>query len=150
MLGRLGDGPFRVPTLFFRVGGDPLAGPFNAPTHWPVQSADGRVLALPDGPSVAIYDAPTGVFRRMLLGLEGRASRGSFSTDGKRYACSNDHGAIRIWDVDSGQEEASVELPDEGRLITRISATQFAPGDRQPCRRRSGHRATVNPAAALN
>jgi WD40 repeat protein/serine/threonine protein kinase len=94
LIGLLGDGPFRLPRRDI--------------THWPVQSPDGRVLALPCGNNVILYDAETGAFVRALTGRAGRAFRGSFSSDSKRYACGFSQSGIKIWDVQSGKKVASV------------------------------------------
>ncbi len=112
LIARLGDGPFRMPV----VGG----------SHWPVHSPDGRLVAVPNADVVAIYDAETGAFRRALRGHKIRPLRGSFSADGKRYACSADDGALRVWDVENGRLEAGVESSATGFWTTR-----FAAGDRQ-------------------
>jgi eukaryotic-like serine/threonine-protein kinase len=108
----LGDGPFRLPQ--------------EQMTHWPAQSADGRLLALPWGKNVIVYDAKTGTVRRKLIGHKSRAFRGGFSSDGQRYACSADGGDVRIWDVESGQEEKSTRATSDSPW-----ATAFAPGDEQ-------------------
>src|SRR5262249_5243347 len=72
LIGLLGDGPFR----FF----SPDA------THWPVQNPDGRLLAIAHGNDVVLFDTETGAVVRTLAGHTGRAFRGGFSSDGKRYA----------------------------------------------------------------
>jgi hypothetical protein len=95
LTGLLGYGPFRLPRL--------------EDTHWPAQSADGRLLALPNSSVVVLYDAATGAVVRVLTGHTGRAFRGGFSPDGKRYACGTITGGIWVWDVASGKKVASVE-----------------------------------------
>src|SRR5262249_8701365 len=111
LIGLLGYGPFRLPRPEM--------------THWPVQSPDGRLLALPNGSTVVLYDAATGAVVRILTGHKGRAFRGGFSPDGKRYGCGSDHGGgVRIWDVASGKEIKSVESKGD------IWTTQFV-GDQQ-------------------
>src|SRR5262245_8976141 len=111
LVGLLGDGPFR------------LAPPEM--THWPVQSADGRLLALPSGKDVILYDAETGEFRRKLTGHTDRTLRGSFSSDGKRYACGASKGGIRVWDLESGEDKYHSQATGD------LWATGFAPGDKQ-------------------
>jgi WD40 repeat protein/serine/threonine protein kinase len=95
LTGLLGYGPFRLPRL--------------EDTHWPAQSADGRLLALPNGTRVVLYDAATGAVVRVLTGHTERAFRGGFSPDGKRYACGSMSRGIWVWDVASGKKVASVE-----------------------------------------
>jgi WD40 repeat protein len=112
LIGLLGDGPFRV----VRKGA----------THWPVQSADGRLLALPNGIDVVLYDRESGTIVRTLTGHTDRVFRGGFSSDGKRYASGAIDGSIKIWNVDTGKEEASAdEKPDSAWTA------HFAPGDKQ-------------------
>jgi WD40 repeat protein len=111
LIALLGDGPFRIPR--------------RGMTHWPVQSADGRLLALPNGADVVIYDTKTGAALRTLLGHTDRTLRGSFSSDSKRYACAAQNGAVRIWDVESGKEQGRADnWPDASWTA------QFAPGDK--------------------
>src|SRR5262249_17630065 len=77
-VGGLGDGPFRLPR--------------QESTHWPTQSADGRLLALPCGQTVVLYDAPTGAVVRILKGHTANTYLGDFSADGKRFACGSMNG----------------------------------------------------------
>src|SRR5262249_17758996 len=71
VVGILGDGPFRLPR--------------QEPTHWPTQSADGRLLALPCGKTVVLYDAATGAVVRILKGHTANTYAGDFTADGKRF-----------------------------------------------------------------
>src|SRR5262249_9903247 len=115
-VGLLGDGPFRLPRA--------------KPAHWPTQTADGRLLAMPCGDVVMLYDAATGAFVRVLKGHTAQAYVGDFTADGKRFACGSGDGFIRVWDVATGKEErqpfqdgknwvwGTVFSPDGKQLVT--------------------------------
>src|SRR5262249_27820357 len=88
----LGDGRFRLP------------GP--GPASWMAQSGDGKVLAVPCGNLVVLFDARTGVLLRTLAGHRNRVYRVAFSPDGKRLvsgACSGDDHSVKLWEVATGQ-----------------------------------------------
>jgi WD40 repeat protein len=112
LVGVLGDGPFRLPRL--------------EPTHWPTQSPDGRLLALPCGNTVVLYDAPTGAVVRTLKGHKAQAHVGDFTADGKRFACGAINGAVKVWDVATGKEELS--FPDGANDVW---GTAFSPDGKQ-------------------
>src|SRR5262249_4366996 len=112
-LGLLRDGPFRFLT--------------EDPTHWPVGSPDGRLLAIGFGTRVVLFDTETGAVVRFLTGHAERAFRGSFSSDGKRYACGAMDGKVRVWNVEDGKEEP--KAADASPASTWC--VQFAPGDKQ-------------------
>lgn len=96
LIGILGDGRFWMPR--------------SGETHWPAQTADGRLLAIASGSVIAIYDAQTGALIRTLEGLQGRAFTGSFSSDGQRFVCGSDHGEIKIWDMAGVSEPTSIAV----------------------------------------
>ncbi len=101
-----GDAKDALPELgVLRAGAFRLPRP--APTHWPTQSPDGRLLALPCGNAVVLYDAATGAVVRILKGRDAKAATyvGDFTADGKRFACGSGDGAIRVWNVATGKEE---------------------------------------------
>jgi WD40 repeat protein len=115
LVGVLGDGPFRLPR--------------QEHTHWPTQTADGRLLALPCGKTVVLYDAATGALVRILKGHTAQTHLGDFTADGKRFACGSMSGAIKVWDVATGKEEpgfqdgandvwAALFSPDGKQLVT--------------------------------
>jgi WD40 repeat protein len=109
LVGVLGDGPFLLPRL--------------KPTHWPTQSPDGRLLALPCDKTVVLYDAATGAVVRVLTGHTAQAYVGDFTADGKRFACGSMDGAIRVWDVATGEEEK----PNFQDGANHIWGTLFSP-----------------------
>jgi WD40 repeat protein/serine/threonine protein kinase len=72
-------------------------------------SGDGKMLAVPCGNNVVLYDAETGGLLRTFVGHTGRVLKATFSQDGKRLAsCGNDHTA-RVWDVHAGQSVATFD-----------------------------------------
>jgi WD40 repeat protein/serine/threonine protein kinase len=105
----VGEASKAPPGLIALLGDERFRLPSQEVTHWPAQTADGLLLALPCGNTVVLYDTRTGGVVRTLTGHKGRAFRGSFSPDGKRYACGSQNGVIKVWNVASGKEEASCE-----------------------------------------
>jgi Protein kinase domain/WD domain, G-beta repeat len=112
LVGVLGDGPFRLPQMAW--------------AHWPTQSADGRLLALPCGNTVVLYDASTGAVVRILTGHKEPTSVGDFTADGKRFACGSSSGEIKVWDMATGEEVQS--FPD---APNHIWGTLFSPDGKQ-------------------
>jgi WD40 repeat protein/serine/threonine protein kinase len=75
--------------------------PDNSRASWPVQSPDGKTLAVPCGTSIALFDAKTGMPREHIRGQRGVLFRIALSPDGKHLAACTwgpDHD-ITIWDV---------------------------------------------------
>jgi WD40 repeat protein/serine/threonine protein kinase len=103
--------PENAPPEMIALIGEPAR--FRLPelalTHWMAQSADGRLLAVPCGKAVALYDARTGALVRILSGHTNRCYRPAFSPDGKRLACGSISPTIRIWDVETGQVAVTLE-----------------------------------------
>jgi WD40 repeat protein len=77
--------------------------------HWMAQTRDGRLLAVPHGCDVQLFDADTGLLLRTLTGHTSRAYRPAFSPDGKRLASGEDASLIRVWDVATGREELTLK-----------------------------------------
>jgi WD40 repeat protein/serine/threonine protein kinase len=96
-----------MPELVGLIGGGALRLPQREQTHWPTQSPDGRLLALPCGKTVVLYDTSNGAIVRILKGHAERTFMGDFTPDGKRFACGAVGGVVKIWDVTTGNEELS-------------------------------------------
>src|SRR5262249_50444519 len=73
--------------------------------HWMAQSSDGRLLAVPWGKDVLLFDARTGALRRALTGHTNQVARAAFSPDGKRLAAGSANAIVRVWAVETGREE---------------------------------------------
>src|SRR5262249_14719034 len=69
----LGD-PAKAPKELVAVLSDARFGVSNpGVASWPAVSRDGKVVALPCGPTVSLFDARTGATLRILSGFKGRA-----------------------------------------------------------------------------
>jgi WD40 repeat protein len=108
LVGVLGEGRFRLPR--------------PDPTHWPAQTRDGRLLALPCGNLVAVYDTQTGLLVRTLEGHKVGCYEGNFSADGQRFACGAVSGGIRIWNVAGGNVVTSIPGKGEPLWTTLFAA----------------------------
>ncbi len=102
-----GGNPVQAPPELVAVLGD---GRFVLPgeglTSWMAPSPDGKLLAVPRGSNVVLFDAGTGAVVRTLVGRAIRAYGAAFSPDGTRLASGSTFhgdGAITVWDVQSGQ-----------------------------------------------
>jgi WD40 repeat protein/tRNA A-37 threonylcarbamoyl transferase component Bud32 len=84
----LGDFRFRLPD-------DRLRGAMAV-------STDGKLLAVPCGNDVVLFDAHTGARLRILTGHTGRVLNLAFSPDSRFLACGDDNSA-RVWDTGNGQ-----------------------------------------------
>jgi WD40 repeat protein/tRNA A-37 threonylcarbamoyl transferase component Bud32 len=102
-----GDPAQAPPELVAMLGDGRFALPRRELTYEMTQSPDGRLLALPWGYSVLLYDAKTGDLLRMLTGHTDRATCGSFSPDSKHFACGSAAAIVKVWDVQTGKELAS-------------------------------------------
>jgi WD40 repeat protein len=106
VLALLGDSPrFRLPELG------------NA--HWMAQTGDGRLLAVPCGAKILLYEAETGKLLRTLTGHTSQAHRPAFSPDGKHLAAGSEKSGLRVWDVASGKEEIARNEP--GHVVWAVA-----------------------------
>jgi WD40 repeat protein/serine/threonine protein kinase len=96
MVAVLGERPrFRLPERTF--------------SHWMAQTSDGRLLAVPCGRNILLYDTHTGTLLRTLSGHTNQPYRPVFSPDGKRLASGSGDYILRVWDVATGQEELTLK-----------------------------------------
>jgi WD40 repeat protein/serine/threonine protein kinase len=112
--------PADAPPELIAVLGDPARFPLpmRADSHWMAQTGDGRLLAVPFGRNILLFDARTGRLLRTLTGHTGAAYRPAFSPDGKRLA-SGSPNMLRVWGVASGQEE--LRLPDHTHHVWSVA-----------------------------
>ena len=104
----IGDAKTAMPELVGLLGGGPFRLPQREQTHWPTQSPDGHLVALPCDKTVVLYDAANGTLVRILEHTE-RTFVGDFTPDGKRFACGSVRGVVKVWNLDSGLEELSFQ-----------------------------------------
>jgi WD40 repeat protein len=90
------------------LGGFPrFALPERTNSHWMAQTNDGRLLAVPCGQNILLFDTRTGTLLRTLTGHTNQPYRPAFSPDGKRLA-SGSGNILRVWDVATGREELTL------------------------------------------
>src|SRR5262249_6333918 len=77
------------------------------------QDPEGKWLAVPDGETVALFDARTGELVRTLAGHTDRVHAVAFSPDGRSLAAGNLASSgpyvIKIWDLETGKETATLQ-----------------------------------------
>jgi eukaryotic-like serine/threonine-protein kinase len=109
--------PENAPPGLLALLGQPAAFPLNpwANSHWMAQSADGRLLAVPSGSSVLLFEARDGSLVRTLKPggpivpeVVEQAYRPAFSPDGKRLAAGYTKGHVSVWEVATGQERYKI------------------------------------------
>ena len=96
------------PELVAILGDDRFVLPNGGLRCWMAHSTDGKLLAVPCGNDVALFDAQTGALVRTLRGHTSRVDSVAFSADGQRLAsCGGpgDHTA-RIWNIQTGETVA--------------------------------------------
>jgi WD40 repeat protein len=104
------------PELVAMLGDSAFVLPNGGQKNWMAQSPDGKLLAVPCGSDVALYDAHTGALVRTLPGYKDRVSGVAFSPDGRRVAAAcvpGDH-AARVWDVQTGAVLATYTGHNDG------------------------------------
>lgn len=88
------------------------APPFRLPTrtntHWMAQTNDGRLLAVPSGLNILLFETHAGTLYRTLRGHTNQPYRPAFSPDGKHLASGSGNFILRVWDVESGREELTL------------------------------------------
>jgi hypothetical protein len=111
------DAPAELVTA---LGGFPrFALPERTGSHWMAQTGDGRLLAVPCGNNILLFEARTGTLLRTLTGHTSKAHRPAFSPDGKRLASGSDICILRVWDVATGQ--AQLPLTDHTNPVWSVA-----------------------------
>jgi len=102
--------PGDAPPELLAILGDPARFPLPAQTtsHWMAQTGDGRLLAVPCGLNILLFEARTGKLLRTLTGHTDGAYRPAFSPDSKRLASGSPNRILRVWDVATGREELTL------------------------------------------
>src|SRR5262245_11973544 len=102
--------PENAPAELLAIVGVPrFALPERTNGHWMAQTNDGRLLAVPCGRNILLFDARTGTLFRTLTGHTNESYRPAFSADGKRLASGSGDFILRVWDVASGREELTLK-----------------------------------------
>ncbi len=102
-LANVGQGdPKQAPPELVAVLGE-MAFRFNGCASWIAYSPNGKLLAVPDGNDVALFDATSGKCLRRLRGHSARAYVAVFSSDSRVLASGGCDRAIRLWEVDTGR-----------------------------------------------
>jgi WD40 repeat protein len=83
--------------------------PGRSVDHWMAQTSDGRLLAVPSGANILLFETRTGTLLRTLTGHTSGACRPAFSPDGKRLASGSGNFILRVWDVATGKEELTLK-----------------------------------------
>jgi len=85
-------------------------------------SRDGKLLAVPYGKTVRLFDATTGQLRRTLRGHTGRVYRVVFSPNSQiLVSCSDEEKEVKLWDVVQDREPRILEGHEAGVLTLAFS-----------------------------
>jgi WD40 repeat protein/serine/threonine protein kinase len=102
-----GGDPGQAPSELVAVLGDGrFVLPHGGTRNWMTHSADGKLLAVPCGNDVVLFDAHTGVLMRTLRGHTSRVRCVAFSADGQRMASGGEDQTVRVWNVQTGETVA--------------------------------------------
>ena len=110
------------------------AGPFGFPslgtTAWMDQSPNGKMLAVPRGNDVVVFETPHGQYQRTLKGPGERVTFVKFSPDNQLLAASADRNFVRVWEAATGRELFTLEPPTRHAPEHRVMLT-FSPESAQ-------------------
>src|SRR5262249_49243826 len=93
-------------------------------------SLDGTALAVGAGNTVRLWDAATGAEQGVLQGHADGVVALAFSPDGRTLASGDMHGAVKVWDVATRTERASLETTGDKAFLSEVPALAFAPDGR--------------------
>ncbi len=98
-----GDPDQAPPELVAMLGDGRFVLPHGGGRYWMAHSPDGKLLAVPCGNDVALFDAQTGVLVRTLRGHGSQVGRVAFSAGGRRLATGSRDQTARVWNVETGE-----------------------------------------------
>ncbi|MBI4563538.1 MAG: hypothetical protein HY716_02460 [Planctomycetes bacterium] len=84
----------------------------SAPAAAPWLPGAGRYACARKGNEVEVIDTRTGATTGSLSGHAGGIHDGGWSANGKILATSGSDGSVKVWDVASLEELASIEMPN--------------------------------------
>src|SRR5262249_1891831 len=129
-------------------------------SHWMAQTGDCRLLAVPCGRNVLLFEARTGRLLRTLTGHTDECYRPAFSPDGKRLASGSPQGAsfsAAGWTVATGMGEVKprahaapvwrVDFDREGKRLVSADGSgtvKVRDADGRPVKTLEGHVKGVN------
>ncbi|MCI0456702.1 MAG: protein kinase [Gemmataceae bacterium] len=130
LLALAGSGnPKKAPAELVAVLADPrLMLPDPGAAAWPAQSRDGKLLAVPCGTSIALFDASTGSALRSLRGHSDPLFRVVFRPDGKQLAATSwmPDRTITLWNLTTGKPARTLR----GHAATVVSLAYHPDGKR--------------------
>lgn len=97
----------------FGPSGKQIAAPVTAGSR----GAPAGLLIEDTGASVRLWDLTTGKSTQPVKGLKASVGRVVFSPDGKRLATAGSDKVLRVWDVESGKELATLLCPDQVGVV---------------------------------
>jgi WD40 repeat protein/serine/threonine protein kinase len=92
--------------------------PASAAPNMMAETKDGRLLAVPSGSDILLFDTSTGALYRKLSGHISRAFRPAFSPDDRRLAAGSQDSVLRVWNVASGRVELTLNQYDGAAIWT--------------------------------
>jgi WD40 repeat protein len=98
----------------------------QGPVWSAVFAPDGKQIVTASDDGTARLWLTEAIDSKVLHGHLGRVYEAVFSPDGRRVATAAEDSTVRVWDVETGEEETAVEIP-EGKKETEVWDVDFSP-----------------------